>query len=240
MNRKVHRSQLDKGFLRRTLRLESAGARQSQDRRTNVGKKLFIIALFLLPTALIAQSSESAIGGEATISAGVEMSSFNPDWGCGNSAPLGCAYELYGPTAVFNFDLHQKYGIEGEARWLHWGGYGGMIQSSYVASPRYRLYRVQRFSLWGKVGLGGAWFTSPNYPAAGSLKGSYFIYQPGATASYRLTHVISVRADYEYQIWPSFVGPPSYDPSQGKVVQHASGLTPNGLSFGVVYRFLGQ
>ena len=47
-------------------------------------------------------------------------------------------------------------------------------------------------------------------------------------------------ADYEWQIWPSFAGPPSYDPTTGTLVQHASGLTPNGLSVGVSYRFLGQ
>lgn len=205
-----------------------------------MGKKIAVIALLLFPIAVIAQSSESATGGEATVAAGVEMSTFNPDWGCPNIAPLGCWTQLYGPTAVFNFDLHQKYGIEGEARWLHWHGNGKMVESNYLVGPRYRLYRLQHLTLWGKLDMGGGWITTPNYPAAGSLKGSYFAYAPGATATYQLTHVIGVRADYEYQIWPSFAGPPTYDPNTGKVVQHQSGLTPNGLSFGVVYRFLGQ
>jgi hypothetical protein len=205
-----------------------------------VGKKIAIIALLLLPAALIAQSAESAIGGEATVSAGVEMSTFNPDWGCANSAPFGCANQLYGPTAVFNFDLHQKYGFEGEARWLHWHGNGGMVESNYLVGPRYRLYRWERLTLWGKLGMGGGWITTPDYPAAGSLKGSYFAYAPGATGNFRLNRRISLRADYEYQFWPSFAGTPSYDPTTGKVLQHQSGLTPNGTSFGVVYRFLGQ
>lgn len=203
-------------------------------------KKIGFIALLLFPAALIAQNPESAIGGEASISAGVEMSTFNPDWGCPNISPFGCAAQLYGPTAVFNFDLHQKYGIEGEARWLHWGGYGGMVQSNYLVGPRYRLAQFHRLSLWGKLGVGGGWFTSPNYPAAGSLKGSYFAYAPGATINYRLNRILTLRADYEYQIWPSFAGPPSYDPTTGQVKQNASGLTPNGMSFGVTYRFLGQ
>ncbi len=204
-----------------------------------MGKKIAIIALFLFPAALIAQSSESATGGEATVAAGVEMSTFNPDWGCPNIEPLGCNNQLYGPTAVFNFDLHQKYGIEGEARWLHWHGGGNMVESNYLVGPRYRLYRIQRLTLWGKLDMGGGWITTPNYPAAGSLKGSYFAYAPGATGSYQLTHTIGIRADYEYQVWPSFAGPPTYDPNTGKVIQHQSGLTPNGLSFGVMYRFLG-
>lgn len=198
------------------------------------------IAILLFPTLLLAQSSESAIGGEASMAAGVEFSTFNPDWGCTNSAPLGCKAQLYGPTAVFTFDLHQKYGIEGEARWLHYGGSGGMVQSNYFVGPHYRLAQFNRLSLWGKLDIGGAWFTSPNYPAAGSLKGSYFAYAPGATINFRLNHTITLRGDYEYQIWPSFAGPPSYNSTTNSVVQHTSGLTPNGLSVGVVYRFLGR
>lgn len=205
-----------------------------------MGKKIGLIVLLLLPAAVFAQSAESASGGEASVAAGVEFSTFNPDWGCGTVAPVGCANELYGPTAVFDFDVHKKYGIEGEARWLHWHGEGSMIESNYMAGPRYRLYRLQRFSLWGKVDIGGGWITTSNYPAAGSLKGSYFAYAPGANANYQLTHTIGLRADYEFQFWPSFAGPPTYDPTTQKVVQHTSGLTPNGFSFGVLYRFLGQ
>jgi len=205
-----------------------------------VVRKIGFIALLLFPIAVLAQNSESAVGGEATMSAGVEFSTFNPDWGCANSAPLGCADQLYGPTAVFNFDLHQKYGIEGEARWLHWHGNGGQVESNYFVGPRYRLYRLQRFTLWGKLLLGGGWITTPNYPAAGSLKGSYFAYAPGATFTYRLNRTIAIRADYEYQLWPSFAGPPTYNPTTGMVEQHASGLSPNGFSVGVVYRFLGR
>jgi hypothetical protein len=206
-----------------------------------VVKKIGWIALLLLfPAGLFAQSSESAIGGEGSMTAGVEMSTFNPDWGCANIAPLGCQSQLYGPTAVFDFDWHEKYGLEGEARWLHWHGPGGMVQSNYLVGPRYRMFRYQRFSAWFKLGLGGGWITTPNYPAAGSLKGSYFVYAPGGTFNYRLTRTIYVRADYEYQIWPSFAGPPTYNATTGKVEQNASGLTPNGISVGIVYRFLGQ
>src|ERR1700728_592999 len=203
-------------------------------------KKFGLVALLLFPAALIAQNSESATGGEAAITAGVEFSSFNPDWGCVNSAPFGCSDELYGPTAVFDFDLHQKYGLEGEARWLHYHGLGGQVEPNYVAGPRYRLFRFHRLTGWGKLGLGGGWITTPFYPAAGTLKGSYFIYAPGGTLNYRLSHTIFLRADYEWQFWPSFAGPPSYNSATGQVLQNNSGLTPNGLSVGVVYRFLGQ
>jgi hypothetical protein len=206
-----------------------------------VVKKIGLFAILLLvPAALIAQSSESATGGEATMSAGFEFSTFNPDWGCANISPFGCAAQLYGPTALFDFDLHNKYGIEAEARWLHYHGLGGEVESNYLAGPRYRLARLHRFDLWFKLGIGGGWITTPYYPAAGSLKGSYFVYAPGGVIDYRLSRHIFARADYEYQIWPSFAGPPAYDSTTGKVVQNNSGLTPNGLSVGVAYRFLGQ
>jgi len=208
-----------------------------------VFKKIGLIAFILfsvIPAAVMAQNPESAIGGEASMSAGVEFSMFNPDWGCVNGYPLGCPDELYGPTALFDFDLHHRYGIEGEARWLHWHGQGGQVESNYMAGPRYRLYQFHRLSLWGKLELGGGWITTPDYPAAGSLKGSYFAYAPGATFVYPLRRMIAVRADYEYQIWPSFAGPPSYNSTTGQVIENNSGLTPNGVSVGVVYRFLGQ
>lgn len=202
-------------------------------------KNIGLLALFILPTALIAQSPRSAVGGEASLWAGGEVSAFNPDWGCVNAYPLGCQNELIGPTAFFDFDVHAKWGVEGEARWLHWHGGGGEKEANYLGGPRYRFVQYHRLDAWAKVLLGGGWITTPNYPQAGSLKGSYFAYAPGATMDYRLTRRISLRGDYEYQIWPSFAGPPTYNAS-GQLIQHNGGLTPNGLSVGITYKFLGQ
>lgn len=202
-------------------------------------KKIGLFALLLIPTALVAQNSQSATGGEASISAGGEMSAFNPDWGCATSSPF-CANDLIGPTAFFDFDMHGKYGLEGEARWLHWHGLGGEVESNYLVGPRYRMFRYGRLSGWFKLVVGGGWITTINYPAAGSLKGSYFLYAPGGTLNYRLTHRLIVRGDYEWQFWPSFAGPPTYNTTTGQVMQNNSGLTPNGFSLGIAYRFLGQ
>lgn len=202
-------------------------------------KKIGLFALLLIPTALIAQNSQSATGGEASISAGAEISGFNPDWGCPSSSPF-CANDLVGPTAFFDFDMHGKYGLEGEARWLHWHGVGGEVESNYLVGPRYRMFRYGRLSGWFKLVVGGGWITTINYPAAGSLKGSYFVYAPGGTVNYRLSHRLFVRADYEWQFWPSFAGPPTYNSTTGQVVQNNSGLTPNGFSVGIAYRFLGH
>jgi len=206
-----------------------------------VVKKFGLLALLLLPTALIAQSSESATGGEASVWVGAELSEFNPDYGCPTNSPFSCGYAniLIGPTAVFDFNLHGKWGLEGEARWLQFDGLQGEVESNYLAGPHYRLVRFHRMDVWGKLLLGGGWITTPGYPAAGSLKGSYFVEAPGVTFDYRLTRRMSLRGDYEYQRWPSFTGPPTYNPVTGGLNPNNSGLTPNGLSFGVVYKLLG-
>lgn len=196
--------------------------------------------LFLLALAPLAwsQSARSVVGGEGGLWAGGEISLFNPDYSCTSNLPFHCANQLIGPTALFDLNLYSRYGAEGEARWLHWNGSGGQVESNYLAGPRYRAFYRDRFSGWVKMMFGGGWITTPGYPVAGSLKGSYFVMAPGGTLSYRLSNRISLRADYEYQFWPSFAGPPTV--SGATVVDHNNGLTPNGFSFGVVYRFLGQ
>lgn len=205
----------------------------------NVFRRIGFLALLLLPTALIAQSPQSAVGGEASLWAGAEFSSFNPDYSCSTNSPFSCSHQLYGPTALFDFNFRSKWSAEGEARWLHWNGVGDQTESDYLIGPRYRFIRYHKFSGYAKVVFGGGWITTPNYPAAGSLKGSYFVYAPGATVDYRLSRHFAARVDYEYQFWPSFAGPPTFNAS-GQLVDHNSGLTPNGFSAGVMYKFLGQ
>jgi hypothetical protein len=205
----------------------------------DVLKSIGLYALLLLPAALLAQNPKSAVGGDASFSAGGEVSLFNPDYSCVSNLPFNCKHDLYGATALFDFNVHPKWGAEGEARWLHWNGFGNEKESNYLIGPRYRVYRADRFSFWAKLMMGGGWITTPYYPEAGSLKGSFFVYAPGATVDYRLTHRLDLRADYEFQFWPSFIGPVSFT-SSGAVQTNNNGLTPNGLSVGVTYRFLGQ
>lgn len=202
-------------------------------------RKIGLLVLLLFPTLLVAQSPPSAIGGEAGIWAGGGMSTFNPDWGCPTTSPF-CGSQLIGPTGFFDFNWHNKWGVEGEARWLRWHAYAaGLYEDNYFVGPRYRAVQFHRLAGWAKLGLGGAWIQTPGYPAAGTLKGSYFAYAPGMTVEYRLSRNLSVRGDYEYQIWPSFAGPPTYSPT-GQLIQHNSGLTPNGFTVGVSYRVLGR
>ena len=205
-----------------------------------MARRTGFLLLLLFPVALFAQSPRSAVGGEAGFWVAGEMSSFNPDYYCSDNSPFSCGqYQLIGPTAIFDFNARARWGAEGEARWLHWRGIGNQTQADYLLGPRYRVYQHNKLNAWVKIELGGAWTTTPYYPAAGSIKGSYFVYAPGGTLDYHLSHRFSIRGDYEYQIWPSFAGPPTVSPS-GTVIEHNHGLTPNGFSVGVAYRFLGN
>jgi hypothetical protein len=203
-----------------------------------MSKYLVLFLVLALSPLAWSQSPRSAIGAEGGLWAGGEASFFNPDFSCTSNLPFHCPNQLVGPAAFFDFNMYSRYGAEGEARWLHWNGFQGQVESNYLIGPRYRAFRYGRLNGWVKALFGGGWITTPGYPVAGSLKGSYFAYAPGGTLTYQLTYRLALRADYEYQIWPSFAGPPTY--TGGVPVQHDHGLTPNGFSFGVAYRFLGQ
>ncbi|HEV2278834.1 MAG TPA: outer membrane beta-barrel protein [Acidobacteriaceae bacterium] len=173
---------------------------------------------------------QSATGGQATMWAGGELSIYNPDWGCQSNLPFNCPVLMIGPTAYFDFNWNKRIGAEGDAHWLLWHGPQGEKESSYLLGPRYRLWRGDRFSFSGRLGLGGEWLQTAGYPQAGSLKGSFFAIAPGADLDYNVSERMLVRADYEYQFLPSFSGGPG----------HNNGLTPNGFSFGVAWRILGR
>jgi opacity protein-like surface antigen len=191
-------------------------------------KKLLVLAVFSLIFAApaMAQSKESATTGVRRIFVGGEFSTFNPDWGCVNASAFTCwNHHLLGLGAVADANhVWRRLGVEGEARWLHWGGPTPRLdQSSYLVGPRYPLFQKQNFSLYGKGLVGESHITRPLHLGAGS----YFTLAPGATVEYGITWRIVVRAEYEYQVWPGFRGLPG---------QPIKGLTPNGLSFGVGYR----
>jgi hypothetical protein len=118
-----------------------------------------------------------------------------------------------------------RIGVEGEVRWLHWGGPGGgLVQSNYLIGPRYPLLRhCTTLCVYAKGLLGESSMTIPG--GYGSRR--YFTLAPGATVEYRIRKRLIVRGEYEYQVWPQF---------SGIVGLPNNGLTPNGLSFGFGYR----
>ncbi len=193
-----------------------------------------VFSLFVLaPLTLIAQSSPAAEGPGATAWAGIEMSTFNPDYGCLQNSPLACwGNQLFGitPYVTTKHFLFNRVGAEGEARFLHWRGPAkGLTESSYLAGPQISILRHKQFGLSGKALIGKGRLT---VPAGWVGAGSYFAFAPGVDVDYRLTKRICLRGDYEYQVWPSFKGVATTS-TTGK-----GGLTPNGLSMGVSYAFM--
>jgi hypothetical protein len=196
-------------------------------------QKIFgILALAFIPTALPGQSSPSAIGNVPSLSVGAEFSSFNPDYGCPSNLPFHCRNAnglLKGASVFADFNLRSNWGVEGEARWMH--SPGGESQATYLVGGHYRFFHTGKFDFWGKALMGRGSITTPEFSTTAGVKGNYFVFAPGAALDYHLTSRFSFRIDYEYQKWPSFAGPVT---STGA---HNHGLSPNGISFGIVYRF---
>lgn len=186
-------------------------------------RKLLLPCLLFLSCTLFAQSVPSAEGPGGSIWVGAEVSSFNPDWGCvGDNSPFSCwNHQLLGVAGFADVNrIVWKLGVEGEGRWLLWRGPGANIQEdNYLVGPRFQVLARRRLSLNVKALAGGATFHH------NSSWGGWTAYAPGATVGYRLSPRLMVRGDYEYQIWPDFVG-----------ARGPHGLTPNGFSFGMSYR----
>jgi len=104
----------------------------------------------------------------------------------------------------------------------------GMRQDTVEAGPIYTWRRYARFHPYFKFLIG---FGSMDFPqgAATYPDGKPYdhdtrtVYAPGGGVEYRLTRSVDVRADYEYQFWPDFLG--------------RNALNPHGLSVGATYSF---
>jgi hypothetical protein len=188
----------------------------------------FAMSIFLFGASLLAQSQPAATESPLSIAVGAEFSTYNSDWGCQSSSAFKCwSTHLLGIGGFVDANhVFWKFGAEGEARFLHWGGPGGgVVQSNYLFGPRYQVYKVGNLVAQVKGLVGKGMMT---FPAKGGT-GSYFALAPGGAAEYRLTNKLTLRGDYEYQWWPGFSGKPNL-PNHG--------LTPNGFSFGFSYRVL--
>jgi hypothetical protein len=148
---------------------------------------------------------------------------FNPDYGCPSSSPFTCFdHQLVGVAAFADYNhIIGRVGLEGEGRWLNWHS-NNLNQSNYLAGPRVLVFSGRRMSANVKFLAGGAFI---HYPWPHSHTDFWSAYVPGGTVGYRVSPRFLVRADYEYQMWPGYVG-----------VKGQHGLTPNGFTVGVSYR----
>jgi hypothetical protein len=196
-------------------------------------RAIFCSLILLLPCVLIAQTKESADANLPSVQAGTEFSVYNPDFYCTGNSPFSCGRSLpliKGIGIFADYNIHNRWGAEGEARWLHWDGEGAQVESTYLIGPRFRIYTWRRMGIWAKFLAGAGGIRTANYPTPPSLKGTMFVYAPGGSVDYRLNRKFAVRVDYEQQKWPTFgISPP-----------HNHSLSPNGFSFGIAYRVWGR
>ncbi len=174
---------------------------------------LLLACLLAAPTLVKAQAKAAGVGGRQSLSVGAFGSYFSPDYGFNN---------LYGVGGFVDYNLTPKLGAEAEVRFSRFNQDYSIHFDTYLAGPRYSFYHGHHLTGYAKVLFGVGEFTYPYNAANGGFGAIGF----GAGADYRLSHKWSVRGDYEYQVWPGFVGS-----GPG-----TSGLMPQGVSVGANYR----
>jgi hypothetical protein len=190
-----------------------------------VTKALLPLVLQAALVGVLSAQTAPAIFAPSELYFGAEPTTVNPDWGCANGSPFSCwNHQLFGVEAyVGENQVWRQLGVEADARWLSWRGpVSGLKENSYEAGPSYRLVARRGLAVTAdfKVGMGS--ITLPKGDGPG--QGNYLIYSPSAHIEQRLTRALSVRCEYEYQLWPGFTG-----------LKGNHGLTPNGFGVGVTY-----
>lgn len=178
---------------------------------------LTMFSAVLLHVPLDAQVAPSAYRAPYVLWVGGEYSNVRA------SFPYQSSQRLTGVGVFADFKLNWRVGLEGDARFMHFGGFENSTESSYLAGPKVYLFSKGRFQPYGKLLIGVG---KVHYPfEIGNA--SYFALAPGAGSNYRLSRHWMLRAEYEYQIWydsPGYANEPKHE------------LTPNGFHVGVAYR----
>jgi len=181
-----------------------------------IKRNLVLGFLLLSSIGALGQVVESATEGSAPLTVGGYFSFFDASYASNKLAGMG-TYVDWSPLMTGNL------GVEAEGRWLTFGGSHGFSEYNYLVGPRYRFYLNDRFQPYVKFLVGAGEINFP-YDLA---HGGYFAMAPGGGLDYALNRRWKVRADYEFQIWPSAVGIPG--------IQTGS-VHPNGVSVGISYR----
>ena len=169
-----------------------------------------------------AQVAESATGAPPHLWAGVEGSTFNPDYNKVGGRLDGVGF--YG-----DYDLAHHLGVEAEIRLLDLKIVAGQTQKTFLIGPRINAYRYNKFTFYAKA-LGGVGLIDYPYATGTTVSigyGSYFTFALGGGAEYQLRPRLKIRGEYEWEDYPTAPG------FQG---QPSNGLTPTGYSGGISYR----
>jgi opacity protein-like surface antigen len=197
---------------------------QSRPEESSVYLKTIIAALAvgLFPSLLMSQSMPTAVR-RLNVQVGGLFSVANPGVASDATIVYG-QMNFKGGGMYATIDPANHLGLEMSVRQVF--GTEGVHERTYSAGPRFYLTRG-RFMPYGKVLFGRAVFNFPNnFANQAFTEGSL-----GGGVDYRLTSLLYVRADYEYQRWFSFGTQVSAFPGS---------LSPSVASFGVSYHFGGN
>jgi len=186
-------------------------------RRSRCIATLMGLSAILLLTPTHAQVAPSAYRSTQSVWVGAEFSNMSA------SFPYQSSQRLFGIGVFADFKWNGHVGLEGDARFLRFGGFENSTESSYLVGPKAYFLTRGRFQPYGKLLVGEG---KIHYPfAIGDA--SYFALAPGVGSGYRLSRRWMLRAEYEYQTWldsPGYANEPKHE------------LRPNGFHFGVAYR----
>jgi opacity protein-like surface antigen len=178
---------------------------------------LLMLSGALLRVPIEAQSAPAAYRNPQLLWVGAEYSDVRA------SFPYQSSQRLFGVGVFADFKLNGHVGLEGDARFLPFGGFEDSTESSYLVGPKAYFFTRGRLQPYGKllVGVGKI-----HYPfEIGDA--SYFALAPGVGSGYRLSPRWMLRAEYEYQIWHN---------SSGYANEPKHELTPNGFHVGVAFQ----
>ena len=176
-------------------------------------------ALGLLGQSTRAQVVPAAYGSADTLWVGAEYSNMDA------SFPYQSGDRLAGVGVFADFNLRAHLGLEGDARFMQFGGYQAETERTLLGGPRFRFNRLGKFQPYAQGLIGAA---TVQYPFKIG-QASYLAVAPAGGVSYRVSGRWLVRAQYEYQFWLN---------SPGYVNEPAHQLKPNGLQVGVAFRLL--
>jgi opacity protein-like surface antigen len=177
------------------------------------------LALVLLAGLAQAQVAPSATGPSHSLWVGAEYSNVHA------SFPYGSDQRLWGFGVFAGYGVASHFSVEAEARFLRFNSFYGETEDNYLAGPRYTIGTFGKLQPYAQflVGLGKI-----QYPFDIG-NGSYLALAPGAGVNYRMGRRWSLRAEYEYQLWPG---------SPNITNEPAHEITPSGFHAGIVYRLV--
>ncbi len=172
---------------------------------------LFAALLFhaLFANQLHAQAVPTASGPGSYVAVGGGLSWFQADYG---------RRDLGGGILYAEVNPQWRFGLEGEARFLHVHTAQDVTEANYLGGVRVAILHPRKLQPYAKFLAGVGRITLPY----GYAHGSFLAYAPGAGLDIALTDRLSIRAiDVEYQRWPSFP---------------YGSLSPYGVSAGLLFR----